>query len=374
MHLNIVTLNIPYPPDYGGMIDTYYRLEALQKLGISIHLHCFEYGRIRSNELKSLCKTVSYHKRKSDFMQHFSLLPFTVFSRRCGSLLANLLKNDYPILFDGLHTTYYINHPALSDRKKLIRLHNIEHIYYHTLAVNESNLVKKLFYTVESFKLKRFEKTIASADCLFPISLSEEKYFKTEYGNTEYIPPFHPYYKVISSPGRGSFILYHGDMSVNENSLIAESLILNVFSRLPFSCVVAGKNPPERLLSLAAGKANLRIISNPGNEEMSDLIRNAHIHLLPALASNGFKIKLLATLFAGRHCITNSVIADICSPGSQFHLADSNQEIIDKIHLLMNNEFTQDMITERQILLSEEFDNNTNAKKMIGLIFNDGKV
>ena len=79
-HLHIVTLNIPYPPDYGGMIDSYYRIKALHDLGVKIHLHCFEYGRTRSPELNRLCETVHYYPRKTSFWFQFSILPYIIFS------------------------------------------------------------------------------------------------------------------------------------------------------------------------------------------------------------------------------------------------------------------------------------------------------
>ena len=50
-HLHIVALNIPFPANYGGAIDIYYKVKALHEIGYTIHLHCFEYG------LKALYKT-----------------------------------------------------------------------------------------------------------------------------------------------------------------------------------------------------------------------------------------------------------------------------------------------------------------------------
>ncbi len=48
-HLHIISFDIPYPPNYGGVIDVYFKIRTLHELGIKIHLHCFEYpGRDRS--------------------------------------------------------------------------------------------------------------------------------------------------------------------------------------------------------------------------------------------------------------------------------------------------------------------------------------
>ena len=39
--LHVIALNIPYPPNYGGVIDIYYKLLALHRLGVRLILHCY---------------------------------------------------------------------------------------------------------------------------------------------------------------------------------------------------------------------------------------------------------------------------------------------------------------------------------------------
>ena len=34
-YLNIVSLNVPYPPNYGGVIDIYYKIKALKAVGVN---------------------------------------------------------------------------------------------------------------------------------------------------------------------------------------------------------------------------------------------------------------------------------------------------------------------------------------------------
>jgi hypothetical protein len=369
MNLHIVTLNVPFPPDYGGMIDTYYRIQALHDLGVRIHLHCFEYGRQHSKELESLCETTSYYPRKSGLSRQFSTIPYIVSSRKSKALLDNLIRNDYPILFDGLHSTYYINHPAFLTRKKIVRLHNIEHKYYHTLADSESNPFKKAFFLLESAKLKTYEKVLVKADYILPISANDQEYFNSEYHNSVFLAPSHPFSESKSLAGMGKYVIYHGDLSVNENSAIANSLISNVFSKIPFNCVIAGKDPSETITLRASQSKNIKVISDPDIDQMENLIVNAQINLLPALTTNGFKLKLLMALYAGRHLLVNSVIAEYSSIKNLCHIADSFEEMINKVHRLMAEPFTEEIILERHRVLSENFDVRNNAKKLIELIF-----
>lgn len=369
MHLHIVTLNIPFPPDYGGMIDTYYRIKALHDLGVQIHLHCFEYGRKHAKELESLCETISYYKRESGLSHQFSLTPYIIKSRESSGLLENLTKDSYPVFFDGIHTTAFLSHPILSGRKKIVRLHNIEHEYYRNLEKNEHNLLKKTFFIVESAKLKRFERILNFAGLLLPISERDQEYFSGRYQNSVLLPPFHPFTEIISKPGKGEYIIYHGDLSVNENAAICNSLIKDVFSKIPYKCIIAGKNPPDSLTLLASRFSNISVISNPDGRLMNELIQNAHINLVPAFSANGFKLKLIMALYEGRHCIVNPVLGENPSVRSLCHVAGSNEEMVKKIQMLMNEPFTEEMIESRRKLLSESFDVVKNARKLVELIF-----
>jgi hypothetical protein len=370
MHLHIITLNIPYPPDYGGMIDTFYRINALHSLGVKIHLHCFEYGRKHSRELESLCESTNYYKRKTGFLSNVSLLPYIVASRRSKLLLEKLTEDDYPILFDGLHTTDLINHPSLSNRRKIVRLHNIEHLYYKNLCENEPGLFKKGYFLLESFRLKRYEKVLVNSDCIVAISEGDKKNIEQSCLKVILCPPFHAYNEIRSLPGTGDYIIYHGDLSVQENASVADSLILNIFSRLPFRCIVAGKNPPDKIRFHASQYSNITLVANPDEEQMSGLIKNAHISILSAKSANGFKLKILSALFAGRHCVVNIVVADAYPLLRQFCvIADSDEEIMAKLDLLMNQPFTLEMIQERHELLTEQFNVKDNARKLVELIF-----
>ena len=90
-------------------------------------------------------------------------LPYIVSSRANPELLENLKKDDYPILFEGIHTTYYVHEHALDNRKIFIRLHNAEHLYYKQLARQSRNLWKKIYYLNESRLLYKYEKGIAAS-------------------------------------------------------------------------------------------------------------------------------------------------------------------------------------------------------------------
>ncbi len=64
--IHLVSFNIPYPPDYGGVMDVFYKIAALKKQGVGIILHCFSYGRTLSRTLERECLRVHYYRRDLD--------------------------------------------------------------------------------------------------------------------------------------------------------------------------------------------------------------------------------------------------------------------------------------------------------------------
>ncbi|MBK7268626.1 MAG: hypothetical protein IPI07_03635 [Flavobacteriales bacterium] len=115
-HLHIVSFDVPAPPDYGGVIDVYYKVTALAELGVKVHLHCYSYGRKPAAELEQFCESVHYYPRSTSKHLLLSALPYVVVSRKSEELLDRLLQDDHPILFEGLHACHFWTHawPAAS--------------------------------------------------------------------------------------------------------------------------------------------------------------------------------------------------------------------------------------------------------------------
>ena len=178
--LHLISFDIPYPPNYGGAMDVFYKIRALTAHGVKITLHCFQYGdRKPSQALEAECEKVYYYPRNTTLKKQFSLTPYIVKSRQAKALLQNLESDKYPILFEGLHCCGFINHKALRGRYKMIRMHNIEWEYYRHLSGLEGSLKNKIFFYGESKKLKNFEpKALAHCRSLLAISARSGNRFR----------------------------------------------------------------------------------------------------------------------------------------------------------------------------------------------------
>lgn len=374
-HIHVVSFDIPYPPDYGGIIDVFYKIKYLYEAGFKIILHCFQYNnKPTAAELEKYCEKIFYYPRNVESKKHLSLLPYTVTSRICDALLKNLLSDTFPILFETLHTSYFIQHPELKNRKKLLRLSNIEHHYYYHLFLAEKNLVKKIYFFIESIKLFFYEKkAFGHANVILPVTQQDVEYVKRYYSNTNVIllPSFHPFKDMAVWKGKGEYLLYHGNLSVAENYRAAEFLIDKIAPEITLPVVIAGKNPPEFLIQKCNKNKNTQLVINPDENEMKQLIQNAHIVWLYTNQATGLKLKLLHSLFSARFIICNSkmIAGTNILPNLSLYVKDTYTDMINTIQKLIPVEFDEDIFEQRKQLL-KLFDNTNGLNVLKQIIVN----
>jgi hypothetical protein len=366
-HLHIISFDVPYPANYGGVIDVFYKIKALQQQGIKVHLHCFDYGRAETEYLKTVCEKVYYYKRKMNKQKLFSSLPFVVVTRASEALMGNLLKDNYPILFEGLHCCYHLQDARLANRIKIVRTHNIEHDYYKNLEKVEKKVFKKIYFGMEARKLERFEKVLSKANYIAAISPADAKELASRYNNVYHITAFHPNERVEIKAGVGKFCLYHGNLEVGENNEAALYLVNEVFSKIEIPLVIAGKKPSKELMIAVANYKHIQLKANISTEEIDDLIKNAQINVLPTFQATGIKLKLLAALYNGRHCVVNSPMVANTGLESLCSIKDTAVEMSDEIIRLVEQPFEANEKLNREAILSENFSNKTNVKKLIEL-------
>jgi len=373
-HLHIVSFDVPYPPNYGGVIDVYYKLIALKNAGVKIHLHCFKHDRAEANELEQWCEEVHYYERRSGIGAMFNLRPYIVQSRHSDELINRLMQDNYPILFEGLHSCYYIDDKRLKGRKKIYRESNIEHHYYFHLFKAEPNFLKKLYFISASFKLLLYQKILKHATMMLVVSQSDTDYLQKIFKSQRviYLPSFHPNNEFSVIPGKNDYAIYHGKLSVTENFKAAQYLIKKVFAGLDKKLVIAGLDPPKTLTRLVASHPNVELIANPDDETMFTLIRNAQANVLITFQATGLKLKLLNTLYQGRFCIANPEMVAGTGLDSLCEMAKGAEDLMEKVNMVFSKDFDLSEVEKRRSILMTNYSNEANAKKLIELVFGEG--
>ncbi len=366
-HIHIISFDVPYPANYGGVIDIFYKAKAIYEQGIKIHLHCFQYGRSESVMLENICEKVYYYKRKMNKKQLLNSLPFVVITRSSEKLMLNLLKDNQPILFEGLHCCYHLNDIRLIDRSKIVRTHNIEHDYYKSLKKVERSLFRKLYFASEAKKLRRFESILNQANFIVAISPADTKELSKRYKNVRHITAFHPDEEVIIKKGKGKFCLYHGNLEVGENNQAALYLVNEIFSKIKTPLIIAGRRPSSELSAAVSNHSHIQLKANISTEEINDLIKNAQINVIPTFQATGIKLKLLAVLFNGRYCIVNTPMVINTGLENLCSIKDNAKEMAKEIIRLFEKPFEMDEKQKRKKILYENFSNVINVKKLLEL-------
>lgn len=368
-YIHIISFDVPFPPDYGGVIDVFYKLKALHAAGIKIKMHCFEYGRPKSAELDKYCEEVYYYPRKTAKSFLFNTLPYIVLSRQSEELKSNLLKDEAPIFMEGLHSTFLLSSEEFDGRIKIVRTHNVEHEYYENLAKVERNIFKRYYFYNEAGKLKKYESVLKSATSIAAISPNDARYYSGLFPSVNYIPAFHPFDEVSALPGKGDFAFYHGNLSVGENNEAALFLVNKVFDNSKHKLVIAGSKPSADLLKAVKASSSVSLLSDQNPDQIYELVRTAQCNILPTFQSTGIKLKLLAALFSGRHCIVNSPMVTGTGLEPLCKIADTAEEMKKCLDEVMSaKKFDDEELMKRKKFLSENFSNTLNAQKVLALL------
>ena len=119
-----------------------------------------------------------------------------------------------------------------------------------------------------------------------------------------------------------------------------------------------------------AGKyGNISVIANPDDETMFSLIRNAQVNILVTFQATGLKLKLLNTLYNGRHCLVNEAMLNGTGLETLCEIADTPDQLRQKLDELSQKPFQKDEAEARMKVLSKTYSNSGNADRLIEAVF-----
>lgn len=365
--LHIISFENPYPADYGGVIDVFYKIKALHEIGYRISLHIFTSARLSPlPELTAITEEIFVYRKRRNPFHFFSKLPFSVRSRSDRALMSRLLENPAPVLFEGLQTTLLATHRSLEGYEKYLRLHNLESAYYNGLATSSTNLLQQSLYGVEAMKYRWYEKKLSVFKNVFALSLSERDYVNTFHDNGSYVPVFHGNGDYRPLAGFGSYAVYHGDLRISDN-LRAAKFLIDIFRDLPECRLVIASGNGQKEMEAAIGHAahiSFRQISDA--DEMRGVLEAAHISVMMSFQQSGTKLKLVNSLFQSRHCLINENMADDERLTALCSLASDKADFKKEVRRLMAIPFDGN---RRREVLSEVLDDHRNAVELAKAIF-----
>jgi hypothetical protein len=291
-------------------------------------------------------------------------------SRNGHALLNRLREDEAPILFEGLHSCFYLNHPSLKNRIRIVRTHNVEHHYYRALADSVDGVFKKWYFLLEAYRLRQFEPVLSSASSIAAISKGDATHFASLHQDVHCIPAFHGFERVELSPITGDYALYHGNLCVAENDRAARYLVNEVMPYSKSKLIIAGSNPSQELIKCVERSSNVSLHAGVDTDALHQLVAEAGVNVLPTFQATGIKLKLLAALYTGKHCVVNTPMVQETGLESLCRIADGAQDMAKALDECMQQAFGQKELNRRREVLEGNFSNAAGARalmKMAGL-------
>jgi hypothetical protein len=364
--LHFVSMDVPYPPNYGGIIDVFYKLKAFSHFDVEIHLHLFGFKECDVDIFKKYAKNVYFYPIHQKPHYIFQKYPLSVRSRDSKLFYERIKSLKAPIFFESLKTTFILNKYNLDDYPKYLRLHNVEQNYFSGLARSEKNIIKKALYNIESKKYIAYEKIIHQFDEVFTISKFEQNYTKEKFNKGKFIPVFHGNKEFQLLSEKGKFALYHGDLRTSDNRKVV-SFLIDVFKEIDYPFVIASGTKEEWVKSKVQNFDHIKFVKLKDFDHLKELFEDAHLNVSWSFQESGTKLKIINALFNSRFSIINKNVIDDDVISSLCTKVSNKSELIEAINKLKNQPFT---VSNEYINTLEHYLNNKlNAEVILKQIF-----
>jgi glycosyltransferase involved in cell wall biosynthesis len=360
MKILFLTPQLPFPPESGGTIKSFYLISYLAKKykltvatliksGNSSHVREFEQNILLDDFLAT---SIDIPRTGVNFLiSIWKNKPLNVYRNYSDVFSKKLLKiiDKYDIVLVD-HDVMFQYLPATYQGKIILHQHNAEYLIWERYAEIEQNKIKKMLLNFEAQRLKAYEKDICERsdailaspndiELLSKFKIDRNKFYITYHlGNENYhdLP-------ALEYAATENSLMYIGTLSWEAN---IQGLVWFINSgwnkikeKIPdLRLYIIGKNPDARIIN--AAKLKDGIILTGFVEDLELYFKKSKIFIAPLQFGSGMKVKVLSAMDRGIPTVTTSVGAEGIDAVDMLHLAisDNIDEMIDKILILINDE------------------------------------
>ncbi|MCU0440875.1 MAG: glycosyltransferase family 4 protein [Bacteroidia bacterium] len=371
---------VPWPLIDGGSIMYYQYLNGYQRSNCDVSVIALNTSKHYVNELPvALTNIADWHlvahqndvtigqaflnlfSGKSYHMERFYSKPFE------EKLISILQETTFDtVVCETIYMAQYIDTIRKYSKAKIVlRQHNVEHQIWKTLAINESNLIKKGYYQLLASRLKKAETTlINAADGLSTVTQNDSIVFAQMGCKIPmHVGPLGIDNEVIQRIPKSDpipFSCFHiGSMEWQPNIDGVTWLLKNVWPK-----VVA--NNQNAQLHLAGRKLNAQtylpftqqVFVDGEVDDAHAYMQQHQIMLVPLFSGSGIRVKIVEGMALGKVIISTSLGAQGIpyTHGQNIMIADTADEFYQCIVQLMNNQELCNVISKQaRQLAAEEF-------------------
>lgn len=354
MRILQLATKVPYPPKDGGAAGIYIFSEVFAKLEHAVTLlavnppkHFISEETISkapaSIQIKAIPVNTNpvWHGALVNLL--FQSYPYQIvrfINKDFETKLIELLRDQKPeiVQLEGIYMCPYI--PVIrkySNARIVLRAHNVEHILWKDIAVNEKNALKRIYLKIQADRLKKYEleqlskvdgiTTVTDYDLSVLASYCKPSQIK--------VIPFglYPLPSEEAIPVNLNAIAFIGalDWMPNQEAIIwflkeAWPKIFKKFPNLRFH--LAGRNAPAHLISLA--KQQEGVVFHGEVPDSKEFLSQFSIIIAPLFSGSGIRVKIIEAMQHGKVVIASAKAADgiPAIPGKHLIIADNADEFL----------------------------------------------
>jgi hypothetical protein len=176
--------------------------------------------------------------------------------------------------------------------------------------------------------LERYEANKAEKfNNIFAISEQDHQWYRSRGVKSEFMPVFHGFENINIEPGRGKYILYQGDLSIESNQRAILDLVKIISPSDQYPVVVAGRSGEPSFEEKLLKYPNIRREADVSEDKMSELIREAQIVIIHSRHSAGMKVKVFPAVYQGKYIIANENSKTHTNLDKALHIYPSVQDL-----------------------------------------------
>jgi hypothetical protein len=332
--LIVLTLDLPYPPNYGHKVDQFNRWKGFAERGWKIRLICWRSPQdppMAPDDVQSLADIfesveilpigydiISLTKRLAllpRYPSHVASRIPTADARRRIYAEARAFSPDAVIL-DGIYGGVLGEELArICQVPMIVRGHNIEHQYFAAQARAVRSAKSKLKWRIAHFGLERYETAlIRRAAWTFDISAEDVRYWQARgvdrisWAPTVYSGKRHG--TILPATERLFDVAYIGNMRLPNNLaglawFVDEILPILNGHRPDIRYCFAGANPSDEALAIFSRAPQIMLV--PNAPDADKILAHGRVLINPILSGSGVNVKSIDMLRYDAPIVTTSI-------------------------------------------------------------------
>lgn len=279
--------------------------------------------------------------------------------------LMDIVKRERPAVAVCDFLSASLNFPDPLPLPSVLFQHNVESALWNRQAKHERNPVKKVVFSIEAAKMRRYEPaTVARFPHVVAVSENDRSLMSsmTDPSRITVVPTGVDVssYRIDASSGRSEkVVMFLGSMDWPANMDGVEFFCAEIWPRVTAAIPdarfqVVGRNPPPRIQRLAS--SSVEIVG--GVKSVIPYLRSAPVFVVPLRVGGGTRLKIYEAMAAERAIVSTSVGAEGLDfeDGRDLVLADDAVSFSDAVIRLLGDQAAREALGRAAGLTAARFD------------------